>query len=363
MKYAAIVVALLGLGGSSLILAEEDSLEKVNPPYPIGKDLHLKCEFKMQTSGVAVISSSVESVGVDGQSEKREVERTEIPQNTNIFYEADLAVNGRKADKPGKNIYSARIVRVRARMSYQSKYATTSEEVDSDSSDPASGVLGSYKEFKQMSFALTFGPKGKIENFDISGGGAEDIKKQLVEDFKRQKGVSPEFRRLALASRTPFVYQAMAATTAFLPPTAPKVGLKWKVHQPVVVPLFGYGFSMFTDGAGYYREESTLTIQSIEKTPRGRMVKIKVRGKRIPIGPGGKEITERVKFLEVVGEVQYNLDTGLVERQHGQSKPVWVTEEDRKHLNITFTETFQVSVAEKEGRDKQKKKQEHQDAE
>ena len=363
MKYAAIVVVLLGLGGSSLILAEEDSLEKVNPPYPIEKDLHLKCEFNMQMSGVAVYATSIASVGPNGQLDEREMERTETPYNETIFYEVDLAVNGQKSDKPGKHIYSARMMRVQARESHQSEDSSTSEELDANSSDPIIGVLGPYKEFKQMRFALTFGPKGKIENFDISGGQAEDIKKQLAEDFKRQKGVSPEFRRLALAFRTPFVYPAMAATTAYLPPKSPKVGQKWKVHRPVVVPWFSYGFYMFTSGAGYSREESTLTIQSIEKTPRGRVVKIEIKGKRIPIGPGGKELTERVKFLEVVGEVQYNLDTGLVERQHGRSKPVWVKEEDRKLFNITFTETFQVSVAEKEGREKPKRKHEHQKAE
>ncbi len=116
---------------------------------------------------------------------------------------------------------------------------------------------------------------------------------------------------------------------AYLPPRGVEPGQSWQVLREDVVSYPSSGVVLLMHGVNVWRQESTCTLKSVRTGIWGKIAVIAIRGKRVLQIPE-RDRPERVKFLELTGELKVNLTSGAVQKLRLESIPRWVSAEDEQ---------------------------------
>jgi len=206
----------------------------------------------------------------------------------------------------------------------------------------ASGEDGLDKQVRDAEFIAVVDPNGWLVSADIKGTYWNARKKELAEAVKQ--GATQAQVDQAIRGETPGIFPALEDATAYLPPQGTRPGQSWHVRREDVLPYHAYGFYMFTNGCGYSLEDSTCSLKSIWARPSGSIAIISIRGKRFP-RIHAPSMPERVKFLELTGELEVNLTTGAVEKLRLESTPAWAKPKGYESMYLKFVEAISLKLA------------------
>ena len=186
--------------------------------------------------------------------------------------------------------------------------------------DPIQSEPASWSHFRNAEFVAVIDPQGQLASTDVMGKSWADLKKQLAESARQ--GVAPQAQvDIALRGATCGVFSALEDAMAYLPPEGLQAGQSWKVRREYVFPYHSFEFAMFTRGGAYSKEEATCTVRSVKARGLHSIATIAIRGKRISHGRG-QSMQQIVKHFELKGELEVNLNTGVIEKLRLESVPV-----------------------------------------
>jgi hypothetical protein len=253
--------------------------------------------------------------------------------------EFDLPVEVRPSPRIGCLALSAKIARTAGGSSYQAEWQRAGAPRHNV---PAGAALGSSTQActegaeepgqtEDVSYLATADRSGRILSFDARGGDFESLKRQWAEDH-----LSANRKQMAIRFHSRGVFSALSDAAAYLPPPDVRRGRKWHVARDKVFPYDAYGFTMMTYGCGFSRESSTCVAQEIDQTTDGRVVTVRITGRRYPQGGPVEGMPKRMDYMDTSGELRFNLDTQSILSLRIQTKPVWLRAED-KEMSMSST--------------------------
>ena len=297
--------------------------------------------------GVAV--SETRMRGSDGTDEL--VERVETPYASRTWTLIELPVAVRLASEAGHVDVLMTIQRVASGSYDDDQLPTTTQDSTSPPADYA-------EQLEYMALSATLDRGGRIVALDPQGEMFADLS---IEELRKEIETSPEAddmfatRQEAMAFvqrqydaaarlRSMGAYSALDAVAPYLPTQDVAIGDTWPVHRDRVYPGQAYAFLMITNGATYSSERATCVVKSVEETAEERLATVEITGRRVP-GPRGipgapeEDMESRVDFLELTGELVFNLDTRDIVTLRIATDPHFVIQEDSS-FDIQFVDTI-----------------------
>ncbi len=298
-----------------------------------------------------VMISEEWSIGLDGEHEF--IERQEFPYDRRTWDLIELPVAVRAARGEG-NVEVLMTIQRRASGSYDDDGAPAiTQDVALLGEDYAD-------QLSQMALSVTLDRNGRIVALDPQGEIFAELRSGF-EEYKNEAENSSEWDGMFATKQEAMAYfqqqydasvrsQSMGACSAleavapYLPTEDVVAGDTWSVHRENVFPDQAYAFLMVTYG-GIYSERATCTVERVEETTEGRLATVEIMGRRVP-GlldiPGASDEEEmelRVDFLELAGELVFNLDTREIVTLRIATAPHFASQED-PDLDIHFVDTI-----------------------
>lgn len=318
-----------------------------NEPGPIsgvrvlspGRAMRLAYRCEMRTSRA---SGSVEeerhAVWPDTATQPHiviKIQRIETPSKSVEWSDGELFL--RVAAMPGSDNVRATMTVQRLQMGYthHEQGEDREEEVvkfkQGPTTAPASSPEEGLEPLRDAEFIAVVDQAGRIVSVDATGKHWQDLKKESAKAV--EKGSSQIPVDLAIQLYAPGVISSLADAMAYLPPMGFKPGESWQVLRENVVPHQTFASAMLMGGSVILREESICTLKAVRTGIRGKTAVVAVRGKRILKLPKRDE-PERVKHLELTGELKVNLTTGAVEKLRLESIPMWFGPEEDESQQV-----------------------------
>lgn len=331
------MLPIAALTGMCLLLgACQPSTSPPGRLYVPGERLVLTVRNELGDEGIGVSTTSMSSTAPDGKTVEEVLERVETKRSSVNWTELELPMHVAASWRLGCIDISMKVARFAEGNSYKDDKGVVREEsYDSATGKQPAGNEGTNKEvwknLKDVSFHATVNAAGNVVAFDVRGRFFDEMKAE----WPKHGGITQDQKDLALRFHSFGVFSALSEAAAYLPPADVQPGQEWQVVREKVIPYHAYGFYMLTNGCGYSREISTCEAVSVEPTADGRIVTVRIAGRRVPMHPEG-DMPRRVDYMETRGELKFNLDTREVLSLHVENKPLMLTEEDRKYIAVTF---------------------------
>ncbi len=304
-----------------------------------GRKMRLAFRCEMHTSGGAMVMEerSVRVNQADMESLGTVTKREEFPYDSVDWVDMELPLSVIAIPNSDSLRVTMKVRRFRSGNSYtqkgQKKHEESSGFEAGDQSEPAaeSEII-----LRDAEFIAVIDPQGRLASSDVTGKYWVGRKKELAEAVKQ--GESQARADMVLRGQTFGVFSALEDAMAYLPPGGAQVGKSWTVRREYVLPYHAYGFSMFTNGCSYSKEETTCTVQSLK--PRGlhSIATIAIHGKRFPHDPA-PSMPQRVKHFELKGELKVNLNTGAIEKFRIESLPT-LDRPKEEPIEVKFVEVI-----------------------
>lgn len=322
------MLPIAALTGMCLLLgACQPSTSPSGRLYAPGRRLVLTVWDEMWDRGIGVSTHSISSTTPDGKTVEEVIERVETKRSS-VRYgtELELPMDVAASWRLGCVDVSMKVARLASSDAYKDdkgvirEVATGTPSGDEATSKESQDEM--QRNLRDVSLHATVDAMGEVVAFDVRGGSLA-----LGQDnslWSRDGGISH--------------YQcfgALSDAAAYLPPADVELSQAWHIVRKKVFPYHAYGFYMLTNGCGYSREQSTCEAVSVEPTSDGRIVTVRITGRRVPMHPEPGQ-PRRVDYMETGGELKFNLDTREVISLHVEDKLHMLTKEDRKYISATF---------------------------
>jgi len=210
------------------------------------------------------------------------------------------------------------------------------EEVALKAGQPVGPELEWWGVLSEAKFVAVIDPQRRLVSADAVGEHWADLRKEFAEDIRKEK-LSEAEAEMMIWGQTAGVFSALEDAMAYLPPEGLSTGQSWEVRRERVLPYRSFEFGMMT-GCAYAKEETTCSALSVKIRGSHSIVTIAIRGKRFPDRPG-LYVPARVKYLDLKGQLEFNMNTGAVEKLRLESKPVWSRPKEDGIFKPTFAQT------------------------
>jgi len=334
------VTAALAVLSMSLLGCQPAGVTTPARLYAPGQRWAMTVRHELRDNGIGVSESHFSSMSPDGTEEDTLVERTETKRSSVEWLELNLSLDVKPSAWPGNQDISIKVDRLATGYSGKDdKGVERSVSCDSSTGKAVGSVVEVVNQPEdqlrtftiEVSFHVTADQAGWIVAYEACGGLFDAMMAELAKDGR----LTREQKDLALRLQSCGVFSGFAETAAYLPPADVAPGRTWRVVRDKVLPHHAYGFYMFTNGCGYSTEDSTCEAVSVERTPGGRIVTVRITGRRVPEHPE-PSMPRRVDYMATTGELKFNLDTSEVISLHIEEELHMISAEDRKYIAVEF---------------------------